>query len=191
MRGVPVRIGGGAVLDMRSVPVVIDVQRKCRPGTRVWATARRVDRMWWGETRGYQGGLCQRWGMYVCMYVCMYDYIAVSTRTLTPPTTGADGRCAGARADAQLPGVRCAVLCRAVQRQMRATRTPSENVGMQHRQISAQQLHCNYVAAAAHSAVVPSQHGRCILSRPRPAAAGQCVHRRRETGLAAGPCGHC
>ena len=27
-----------------------------------------------------------------CMYVCMYDYIlvAVSTRTLTPPTTGAD-----------------------------------------------------------------------------------------------------
>ena len=74
MRGVPVRIGGGAVLDMRSVPVVIDVQRKCRPGTRVWATARRVDRMWWGETRGYQGGLCQRWGMYVCMYVCMYDY---------------------------------------------------------------------------------------------------------------------
>ena len=23
-----------------------------------------------------------------CMYVCMYDYIAVSTRTLTPPTTG-------------------------------------------------------------------------------------------------------
>ena len=22
------------------------------------------------------------------MYVCMYDYIAVSTRTLTPPTTG-------------------------------------------------------------------------------------------------------
>ena len=22
----------------------------------------------------------------VCMYVCMYDYIAVSTRTLTPPT---------------------------------------------------------------------------------------------------------
>ena len=25
-----------------------------------------------------------------CMYVCMYDYIAVSTRTLTPPTTGTD-----------------------------------------------------------------------------------------------------
>ena len=25
--------------------------------------------------------------MYACMYVCMYDYIAVSTRTLTPPTT--------------------------------------------------------------------------------------------------------
>ena len=23
-----------------------------------------------------------------CMYVCMYDYIAVSTRTLAPPTTG-------------------------------------------------------------------------------------------------------
>ena len=28
--------------------------------------------------------------MYVCMYVCMYDYIAVSTRTLTPPTTETD-----------------------------------------------------------------------------------------------------
>ena len=27
------------------------------------------------------------------MYVCMYDYIAVSTRTLTPPTTGKS--CAG------------------------------------------------------------------------------------------------
>ena len=32
------------------------------------------------------GGRC----MYVCMYVCMYDYIAMSTRTLTPPTTGTD-----------------------------------------------------------------------------------------------------
>ena len=31
-------------------------------------------------------GLC----LYACMYVCMYDYIAVSTRTLTPPTTGTD-----------------------------------------------------------------------------------------------------
>ena len=26
----------------------------------------------------------------VCMYVCMYDYKVVSTRTLTPPTTGTD-----------------------------------------------------------------------------------------------------
>ena len=24
------------------------------------------------------------------LYVCMYNYIAVSTRTLTPPTTGTD-----------------------------------------------------------------------------------------------------
>ena len=32
--------------------------------------------------------------VYVCMYVrmsvCMYDYTAVSTRTLAPPTTGTD-----------------------------------------------------------------------------------------------------
>ena len=28
--------------------------------------------------------------MYVCMYVCMYAYIAVSTRTLIPPTAGTD-----------------------------------------------------------------------------------------------------
>ena len=26
----------------------------------------------------------------VCMHVCMYDYIAVSTRTFTPPTTGTE-----------------------------------------------------------------------------------------------------
>ena len=29
-------------------------------------------------------------GVVVCMYVCMYDYMAVSSRTLTPPTTGTD-----------------------------------------------------------------------------------------------------
>ena len=29
-------------------------------------------------------------GPNVCMYVCMYDYIVVSTRTLTPPTSGTD-----------------------------------------------------------------------------------------------------
>ena len=28
--------------------------------------------------------------LYGCMYVCMYDYMAVSTRTLTPPTTGTE-----------------------------------------------------------------------------------------------------
>ena len=34
------------------------------------------------------GGMCKVKKCHVNMYVCMYDYIAVSTRTLTPPTTG-------------------------------------------------------------------------------------------------------
>ena len=28
--------------------------------------------------------------VHTCMYVCMHDYVAVSTRILTPPTTGTD-----------------------------------------------------------------------------------------------------
>ena len=34
--------------------------------------------------------ICLCMCVYVCMYVCMYDYIAVYTRTSTPPTTGTD-----------------------------------------------------------------------------------------------------
>ena len=32
---------------------------------------------------------CQRRGS-LFVHVCMHDYIAISTRTLTPPTTGTD-----------------------------------------------------------------------------------------------------
>ena len=51
------------------------------------------DTMW--LPRIMQWLLCQftrsrRCGRYVTTYICMYDYIAVSTRTLTPPTTGTD-----------------------------------------------------------------------------------------------------
>ena len=43
-----------------------------------------------------------RCGLCVCMYVCMYDYIAVSTRTLTPCVCmGIDG----------VPSKECRLMC--------------------------------------------------------------------------------
>ena len=60
--------------------------------------------------------LIERSSMYrtlACMAVtrmlCMHDYMAVSTRTLTPPTTGSDGTCGCRRSSAATRAARAAV----------------------------------------------------------------------------------
>ena len=57
---------------------------------RVYVDSGRTSRCVYVHSGWLHGILCVCADEFVCMYVCMYDYIAVSTRTLTPPTTGTD-----------------------------------------------------------------------------------------------------